>query len=315
MNEFEIGTYIKKRRLELGMSQEKLCEGLCSVPNLSRIENNQQDPSRSLTRQLFERLGLPNDRFFALWSKSDIRAGALVREIRADLIKYRRSPHEERTQIKETIREKLAELERIADPGDRISQQFLLSNQAILGGPEGTYSAEEKLAIQLKAIRLTCSKFNPEAFRHGHYSIDETMLINQIANTFADMGQRKRAIDIYGQLLWYIEENDKELAEYPGHFCLVAQNYAIDLTIEEHYSDAIEVAERGRKVCLRYGEYHFLPGFLAVQAECHYFLGAEEKSKELYLQAYYIYKAYEDLSNQKNMRREMKEHLGIEMPQ
>ena len=57
MNEFEIGTYIKKRRLELGMSQEKLCEGLCSVPNLSRIENNQQDPSRSLTRQLFERLG------------------------------------------------------------------------------------------------------------------------------------------------------------------------------------------------------------------------------------------------------------------
>lgn len=314
MNEFEIGTYIKKRRLELGMSQEKLCEGLCSVPNLSRIENNQQDPSRSLARQLLDRLGLPNDRFLALWSKRDISAGALVREIRADLIRYRQSVQEDRAQIKEMIQEKLGKLEEMMDPGDRITRQFFLSNQAILGGSEGAYSAKEKLAMQMEAIRLTCPEFNPEDFRRGHYSMDESTLINQIANTYAEAGQRKRAIDIYSQLLWYIEKHDKELTGYANHFCLVALNYAIELDLEKHYSEAIEIAEEGRKVCLKYVDYQFLPGFLAVQAECHYFLGAVEKSRELYLQAYYTYTAYGDISNQKNIRQEMKEHLGIEMP-
>lgn len=67
MNEFKLGTYIKKRREELNISQEELCEGLCAVSSLSRIENNQQDPSRHLTKNLLDRLGLPNDRFFSLW--------------------------------------------------------------------------------------------------------------------------------------------------------------------------------------------------------------------------------------------------------
>ncbi len=128
--------------------------------------------------------------------------------------------------------------------------------------------------LQLEAIRLTCPEFDPEDFRRGHYSMDGSTLINQIANTYAEIGQRKRAIDIYRQLLWYIEKNDKELAAYPGHFCLVAHNYAIDMVMEKHYSEAIEIAEQGRKVCLKYVDHQFLPGFLAIQAECHYFFGA-----------------------------------------
>ena len=63
MEEFQIGTYIRKRREEIGISQEDLCEGFCSVSTLSRIENNQQNPTRRLTMNLLERLGLPQDRF------------------------------------------------------------------------------------------------------------------------------------------------------------------------------------------------------------------------------------------------------------
>lgn len=86
MNEFKLGTYIKKRREELKMSQEELCEGLCAVSSLSRIENNQQDPSRNLTKNLLERLGLPMDRFIALWDQKSITLGSLMREIRNDMV-------------------------------------------------------------------------------------------------------------------------------------------------------------------------------------------------------------------------------------
>lgn len=315
MDEFKLGTYIKKRREELRISQEELCEGLCAVSSLSRIENNQQDPSRLLTRNLLERLGLPQDKFTAFWGQRDITVGALMREITNDMIRRRRMPKESRIQMQEQIQEKLTELEMMTDPSDRSIRQFLLAKRACLGGPKGPYAIEETLAMQLEAIRLTCPKFDPEDFQHGRYSMDECNLINQIANSYLDMGQRKRAIDIYRQLLWYVEKNCKELVDYSDHFCLIAQNYAITLGLEKRYLEAIEISERGRKICIYSGQYQFLPSFLAIQAESYYFIGEEERSKKLYFQTYYIYDAFEDKSNWEHMRQEMKEHLGIEMPE
>lgn len=313
MNEFKLGTYIKKRREELKMSQEELCEGLCAVSSLSRIENNQQDPSRNLTKNLLERLGLPMDRFIALWDQKSITLGSLMREIRNDMVQYRQQRKEGRLLFQDRILKKLAELETVSSPDDRSVQQFLLANRAVLGGAEGPYSVSVRLAMELEAIRLTCPKFDPEDFRQGHYTMDETRLINQIANSYSEAGEKKRAIDIYRQLLWYIEKNDKELAGYAGHFCLVAQNYAIDLGTESYYSDAIEIAEQGRKVCLEYGNYQFLPGFLAIQAECCYFLGENEKSKKQYLQAFHVYDAFEDETNREIIRQEIKKYLAIEV--
>lgn len=313
MNEFKIGMYIKKRREELGMSQEELCEGLCAVSSLSRIENNQQDPSRNLTKNLLERLGLPNDRFLALWDQKGISTGALLREISDDMIRYERTAEHDRPRFGENIREKLAKLEKTAGQDNRAVRQFLLAYRAILGRSDGPYSTGEKLAMQLEAIRMTCPRFDPEDFRRGHYSLDETRLINQIAKTYSQLGESKRATDMYDQLLKYVEKNDRELAGYAAHFCLIAHNYAINLGKGKRYEESIEIAEKGRRLCISQGSYQFLPGFLAIQAENYYFLGEIERSKELYLHAYYLYNAYGDAVNREAMRREMREYLNMEM--
>lgn len=140
-----------------------------------------------------------------------------------------------------------------------------------MGGPDGSYDPDEKLAMQLETIRMTCPKFDPEDFRRGHYSLDEINLINQIARTYSQLGERKRATDMYDQLLKYIEKNDRELAGYAAHFCLIAHNYAINLGKGKRYSDSIEIAEKGRRLCIRRRNYQFLPGFLAIQAADYYF--------------------------------------------
>lgn len=312
MNEFKIGTYIRKRREELKLSQEELALGICSPSTLSRIENNQQDPSRSLTRQLLGRLSLPQERFLALWDQQSISTAALMRKINSDMIRRRRARKEEKPQIQEQIQEEIKELEGIAAPDDRSVQQFLLSLKARLDGPDGPHSVEERLAMQLEAIRLTCPMFDPEDFRRGNYTMDECVLINQIANTYSDAGQRERAIDVYRQLLWYVEKNMKELSGYSAYFTLIAHNYAIDLLQDKQYARAIEIAEQGRETCLHYGDYHFMPGFIAIQARSNYFLGKEAESRKLYLLAYCIYEAYDDKSNLENMRKEIKECLHLE---
>ena len=37
----EIGTFIKKRRKDLNMTQDMISNGICSISYLSKIENNQ----------------------------------------------------------------------------------------------------------------------------------------------------------------------------------------------------------------------------------------------------------------------------------
>ena len=73
MKEVYIGSIIRKRRQELGLTQEQLCRGICETVTLSRIENGKQTPSRSKLNALLQRLGMPGERYYALLSEQEIR--------------------------------------------------------------------------------------------------------------------------------------------------------------------------------------------------------------------------------------------------
>lgn len=52
-----IGNVVRKCRLGKGITQEKLCEGVCSISTLSRIENGTHNPSRKVFTLLIEKMG------------------------------------------------------------------------------------------------------------------------------------------------------------------------------------------------------------------------------------------------------------------
>lgn len=56
-----IGSLIKLKRIELGMSQEDLASGICASSYLSRIENNKLIPDEEIYHLLLDRLGLDYD--------------------------------------------------------------------------------------------------------------------------------------------------------------------------------------------------------------------------------------------------------------
>ncbi len=59
MKEVLYGEEIRRLRIERGLSQEQLVEGICSPSTLSRIENGSQVPSNRILRLLMERLDGP----------------------------------------------------------------------------------------------------------------------------------------------------------------------------------------------------------------------------------------------------------------
>lgn len=51
---------LTKEREKQGISQERLCRGLCAVSALSRYENGERIPDRLLMNALIQRLGKKN---------------------------------------------------------------------------------------------------------------------------------------------------------------------------------------------------------------------------------------------------------------
>ncbi len=311
MEKITIGSYIQQIRMDKGWSQDYLCSGICERSTLSRIENGQRSPSVGILTRLLERLGVSTERVIIMLDKGDIVMENLQKQVRNDTIRFEKAREEDKPAIRAQILADLDRLEEQAGEDERFIRQFILGTRATVGGPEGPYSARERL--QLEAIRLTVPRFSLKQIGRFRYSTEEMTLINQIARTYARSGNRKKSMDISRRLLQYIEENGQGLDKYARQFTLVAHNYAIDLGLEKRYEEAERLARRGWDICVTSGEYQFLAGFIAILAECRYYLGDLEESAKYYRKAYTLYSITEDARGMETMRREAKEHLGLEL--
>lgn len=69
---YQIGEVIKRTRESLGLTQEALCDGICSVETLSRIENGRHVPGRSNFQALMERMGKCGERYLPFLRSDDM---------------------------------------------------------------------------------------------------------------------------------------------------------------------------------------------------------------------------------------------------
>lgn len=307
MNEVNIGEIIRQKRIELGYTQEQLCEGICEPISISRIERGKQTPTKMMLEALSQRLGLPSERFYALLSDKEQQISDLQKEIVSANI------------FKDSKRglEKLHELEKISGRGEKFLQQFILRSKVLLGKEENgeikPYSFGEELEMLMEAIHITVPRFDIEEINQGLYSLDEVKIINQIALAYSSNNQHDEAIDIYRQLLKYVKKHYQNVTQSGGLLPLVAYNYSRELDLVGRYQEAINIAQLGWKSCVTYGQYLLLPGTIAIIAESLYHLGNDEESREKYLQAYYIYQGINDMHNANIIKDEAKKYLNIDL--
>ena len=297
-----LGEYIKQRRLDLGLTQEQLCEGICEPMTLSRLENGKQTPSRNRINALLQRLGLPDDRYFALLSKNELETEALQKEIVACNVTEK---------VSEGF-EKLAQFEKLTDPDDPIAQQFILRSREVLGCLDRRYTPQERIDLLMQAIRLTVPRFELDQIEQFLYSRDEIKIINQISIAYSDDGQNEKAAEIYAQLLRYVRKHFQETITSIGVLPLILYNYSRVLDLCERYQEGAELAQECRKACVQYGHYQELPRCLEIEAECRHLMRDDKSSRELYCQSYYLCKVIGYQVGLKIIKKEAKEYLGIE---
>lgn len=312
MQEMFLGEAIKKRRLELGLTQEQLCEGICEPITISRLENGKQTPSRNRINALLERLDMPADRYYALLSKNELDIDALQKEITSYNIRFEKASIEEKSQIRAMALDAHRKLEAIIDDDDTLSKQFILRSRVVIGTENGEYSLEEKISMLTEAIRMTSPRFDLDDLGRGLYTTDEIKIINQLASAYSHAGESMEAIGIWNQLHKYIKKHLHNIPIARARLSMVLSNFARELDIIGRFQDAIEIAEEGQQICLDYGYYHSLPGLLAIQAECYHFLGDDIKSRDFFFQAYYLLKVVGDNANLQILRKNAKKEIGLE---
>ena len=311
MQQMFLGEAIKKRRLELGLTQEQLCEGICEPITISRLENGKQTPSRNRINALLERLDMPADRYYALLSKNELDIDALHKEIISYNLRFRKASSEEKAQIRKLALKAHNELEAIIDDNDTLSKQFIFRSRVLIGREDREYNFEEKVQMLTTAIRMTSPRFEVDDIGRGLYTTDEIKIINQLATVYSSAGKSMEAIGIWSQLYKYIRKHFHNIPLIRAHLNMVAYNYAKELDVIGQFQDAIEIAENGQQVCLDYGHYHSLPGLLAIQAECYHFLGNDEKSRDFYFRAYYLMRIVGDNVNLEILRENARKDLGL----
>ena len=183
MSVFQLGPILKARREELGLSQEDLADGICSVPTLSRIENGERMPTKNHFEMLMQRLGYSAVSLDFFTDKQDF----LVHELK---FKIRQAYVDKNYSLTQILMDNLEEI--LCEP-TKIDQQFIILHKTFLN--QNNLSNLEKLQQYEHAIRLTCPKYIEKHIPRV-LSYDEIILLNNIAICYAVEGFNERAISI-----------------------------------------------------------------------------------------------------------------------
>lgn len=241
----QFGYVVKNRRESLGLTQEELADGICSVPTLSRLENGERMPTKRHFEMLLQRLGY-----------SDMTLNYYVdeREFYLHELKFR-IRQANITNHPEQSRMLLEEFEHLLQNPTQIDQQFLLSRKIILY-PE-KYTPVEKIAQLEKAMRMTCPGFSgcklPKVL-----SFEEIIILNNLAVNYDYIGNRDYTIQILMGLRDYYNRHVVNPEESLRTQPMILYNLSKALGCTQRYDECIEVCNEGIRIARETGRCSYL---------------------------------------------------------
>ena len=228
MSVFQMGSILKKRREELGYSQEELADGICSVPTLSRIENGDRMPTKDHFEMLMQRLGYSAMSLDFFTDKRDFIIHELKFKIRQSYIN--KDYYHARMYMAEYL-----ETLRNSTP---IDQQFSLLYSTLLD--EESYSNREKLERFESALLLTCPRYNCNRIPRV-LTYEEIILLNNIAICYDSIGNRENTISILSAIKDYYGNHVISTEEALRTQPLILYNLSKFLGLNGQYDECIDV--------------------------------------------------------------------------
>lgn len=177
---FSMKDVLRTRREMFGLTQEQLCEGICSVKSLRRAEKGQTDMQRETLKKLLNRLGLSGQMQWSRLITSDREVIRMAEEL-ADYINDRKFS---------VASKQLESLKSRIDLDIPQNKQYFLEKQALLEFEQGKVTREEFVKMEKEALECTLRAEN--LYRKENVYLTEREIIC-ISNSWKGMeGKQKR---------------------------------------------------------------------------------------------------------------------------
>ena len=237
---FQLGAVIKNRREELGITQEDLADGICSVPTLSRIENGERMPTKDHFEMLMQRLGYSAMSLDFFTDKQVFQTYELKFKIRQEYVSRNYA----------LAGKYMEELESALENPTKIDRQFILLHDVLIN--ESKYSNGERLEHLEAAIQLTCPKFKSGVIPKV-LSYDEIILLNNIAICHNAQGDTAQAIEILTALKEYFDHHVISVEEALRTQPMILYNLSKYLGLSGRYDECIEICDLGIRIARKTG--------------------------------------------------------------
>lgn len=179
---FSMKDVLRTRREMFGLTQEQLCEGICSVKSLRRAEKGQTDMQRETLKKLLNRLGLSGQMQWSRLITSDREAIRMAEEL-ADYINDRKFS---------VASKQLESLKSRIDLDIPQNKQYFLEKQALLEFEQGKVTREEFVKMEKEVLECTLRAEN--LYRKENVYLTEQE-ITCIRNSWRGMeGKEKREL-------------------------------------------------------------------------------------------------------------------------
>lgn len=177
---FSMKDVLRTRRAMFGLTQEQLCEGICSVKSLRRAEKGQTDMQRETLKKLLNRLGLSGQMQWSRLITSDREVIRMAEEL-ADYINDRKFS---------VASKQLESMKSWIDLDIPQNKQYFLEKQALLEFEQGKVTGEEFVKMEKEALECTLCAEN--LYRKENVYLTEREIIC-ISNSWKGMeGKQKR---------------------------------------------------------------------------------------------------------------------------
>ena len=176
---FSMKDVLRIRREMLGLTQEQLCEGICSVKSLRRAEKGQTDMQRETLKKVLNRLGLSGQMQWSRLITSDREVIRMAEEL-ADYINDRKFS---------VASKQLESLKSRIDLDIPQNKQYFLEKQALLEFEQGKVTREEFVKMEKEVLECTLRAEN--LYRKENVYLTEQE-ITCIRNSWRGMEEKEK---------------------------------------------------------------------------------------------------------------------------
>lgn len=289
---YAMGDILRKCRMEKGITQEELSEGICTPGSLSKMENGRREPSYSKFVALMQRMGEWTEHYECFIGEKHYKICELQKKIQNSIYRH----------DYETARKWITEFEQEiqAFPEEVIYHQFLRLERYICSQKKETREADIQELNEI--LRMTVPEYGKKKLYELFLSYQELTIVNNIALGYMKIGNLSEGIRLLEHLKEYIEEHYSISYMKMGLYSMIILNLVKYLGQAGRFQEGIEEAEKAIGQLAESGntlynaELHFDIAWMLVK------MNKKEKEEEIRKRLLIAY--YSELGNRQHQRAE-----------